>query len=222
MNKVGPILLLIALMAGTASLLSEAGVLPVQITKIFGPFVILCIALWVYFTRKDDIPQGRALIIAALFMSFIADFMLNQVGFIPGLVVFLMAHIIYIILLSMRGGWSRHILPFVIGYGVIAAVVVSMIWPFIVTDGPVLTLAVIIYVLVITTMASLAGSVALRTRSSLAIMAAIGAALFFISDASIALNAFGDQLPVPAWILIVPTYWLAQYLIASSLPPRKA
>ena len=63
------------------------------------------------------------------------------------------------------------------------------------------------------------GDLALLPR--LAARAALGGALFVLSDALLAINRFREPLPLSGlWILA--SYWAAQWCIASSLPPRRA
>ncbi|NUP87998.1 MAG: hypothetical protein HUU30_19915, partial [Burkholderiaceae bacterium] len=59
-----------------------------------------------------------------------------------------------------------------------------------------------------------------RQRRRLAGWAALGGGLFVFSDAMLATNKFMAPLPA-ATLWVLPAYWAAQWLIASSLNPRR-
>jgi hypothetical protein len=49
---------------------------------------------------------------------------------------------------------------------------------------------------------------------------AFGGLMFFCSDGLLALNKFAGPVPLAA-LLVLPTYWTAQWCIASWLPARE-
>ena len=167
----------------------------------------------------------RTPLLAGLVLSLLGDVALlwPQQGFLPGLVAFLLAHLAYLVAFTRGarlGGWP---LAFA-GYAALAAVVLAVLWPGV--PGP-LRAPVVAYVLCLAAMAAQTAS-AWRvagvpadpaTRRRLA-GAAIGGTLFLTSDALLATNRFHTPLPLSTlWILA--TYWSAQWLIASALPPRR-
>lgn len=170
----------------------------------------------------------RTALLAGLVLSLVGDVALlwPQQGFLPGLVAFLLAHLAYLVAFTRGvpgvrlGAWP---LAFA-GYAVLAVVVLAVLWPGV--PAP-LRAPVVAYVLCLAAMAAQtasawhhAGPQADRaTRRRLA-GAAIGGALFLTSDALLATNRFHTPLPLSTlWILA--TYWAAQWLIASTLPPRR-
>ena len=167
----------------------------------------------------------RTPLLAGLVLSLVGDVALlwPQQGFLPGLVAFLLAHLAYLVAFTRGVRFGAWPLAFA-GYAALAAVVLAVLWPGV--PGP-LRAPVVAYVLCLAAMAAqtatawrVAGVPAdAATRRRLA-GAAIGGALFLTSDALLATNRFHTPLPLSTlWILA--TYWSAQWLIASALPPRR-
>jgi uncharacterized membrane protein YhhN len=110
----------------------------------------------------------------------------------------------------------------------VAAAVLTVLWPHI---GAGLKLPVLAYVVCLACMAAQAAAWWLHERAkassprspltSCASRAALGGALFMVSDASLAINKFMQPLPA-APVIVLATYWVAQVLIASSLVRRRA
>ena len=170
-------------------------------------------------------PQRRALL-AGLVLSLVGDVALlwPQQGFLPGLVAFLLAHLAYLVAFTRGvrlGAWP---LAFV-GYAGLAAVVLAVLWPGV--PGP-LRVPVVAYVVCLAAMAAQTACAWHQARQQPGLArqrrlagAALGGALFLTSDALLAINRFHTPLPLSGlWILA--TYWAAQWLIASTLPPRRS
>ncbi len=218
MKRSGTIALGLAVFCGVVTLLGVANVLPDMVSRLFGPCVLVLIFVWTALTRSGDKPGQKPLMLAALALSFLADIVIN-INFIYGIGVFLLMQLIYIVIFSRRGGWSWRMLAFAVLYGVVFGVVMLQIWPT-VSGNAMLSIAVPIYAIVVTLMATLSASVWARDHTRLTAFAAIGSLSFFISDASIAINEFAYPYEfADLWIL--PTYWIAQYLIAHSLPAKE-
>ena len=97
-----------------------------------------------------------------------------------------------------------------------AALVLAAVWPGV---GPDLKAPVAVYVGVIALMAAQAAGRAIALRDRAAVLVAAGALVFMASDLTIALAKFGDVgWPADQWTL--PTYYLAQGLIAFFVLPR--
>jgi uncharacterized membrane protein YhhN len=169
----------------------------------------------------------RVPLLAGLVLSLVGDVALlwPQQGFLPGLVAFLLAHLAYLTAFARGVRLAAWPLAFA-GYALVAAVVLSRLWPGV--PGP-LQWPVLAYVVCLSAMAAQTASAwhAGRnrpgaddaTRRRLAV-AAVGGALFLASDALLAFNRFHSPLPLASlWILA--TYWAAQWCIASVLPPRR-
>ncbi len=170
----------------------------------------------------------RAPLLAGLVLSLLGDVALlwPQQGFLPGLVAFLLAHLAYLFAFARGVRLAAWPLAFA-GYALLAAAVLSVLWPGV--PGP-LQWPVLAYVLCLAAMAAQTASAwhAARARGDAADPArlrrlggaALGGALFLTSDALLAFNRFHSPLPLATlWILC--TYWAAQWLIASALPPRR-
>jgi uncharacterized membrane protein YhhN len=163
----------------------------------------------------------RRALLAGLGLSLLGDVALlwPQQGFLPGLIAFLLAHLAYLYAFTRGvrfGAWPAAF----VAYAVLAAAVLAMLWPGV---PPALRAPVVAYVLCLAAMAAQTASAWWAVRGSgaaaLARSAAFGGALFLGSDALLATNRFHTPLPLASlWIL--GTYWAAQWLIASALPPR--
>jgi uncharacterized membrane protein YhhN len=165
--------------------------------------------------RGRETPVLRRWVLAGLCFSLVGDvcLMWPKEGFLPGLVSFLLAHLAYLVAFTRQVRLASRPLVFV-GYGVLAAVILSLLWPG-VPDA--LRTPVVAYVVCLACMAAQAAVV---WRSGLAhgAVLALGGALFMTSDALLATNKFAVALPLSSfWIL--GTYWAAQWCIASWLSP---
>ena len=166
-------------------------------------------------------PRRQALLIG-LGLSLLGDIALlwPQQGFLPGLVAFLLAHLAYLYAFTRRLRFGAWPLAFV-AYALLAAAVLSVLWPGVPSA---LRLPVLTYVLCLAAMAAQTASAWRAARGTagepLMRKAAIGGALFLLSDALLAFNRFHTPMAASAlWILA--SYWAAQWLIASALPPRQ-
>jgi len=174
--------------------------------------LILAVAL-----RAGDAGVKR-LVLAALAASLVGDALLLEPSlFLPGLVAFLTAHGFYIAAFSRGVGFlpSRAALAAVAAF---AALILAAIWPGVTPD---LKAPVALYVAVIALMAGQAAGRALTLRDRGAVLVAAGALIFMLSDMTIALAKFGHVgWPAEQWTL--PTYYLAQGLIAFFALPRSS
>lgn len=142
--------------------------------------------------------------------------MLPSDRFIAGLLCFLVAHAAYLVAFSGRARLFARWWPFV-GYALIAGVVMALLWPGI---PPGMRVPVLVYVLALGAMAAQAAATWVVRRDRPAAFAAVGGALFLVSDSLIAWNRFGDEFSA-ARLLILSSYWAAQWLLALSLPGRQ-
>ena len=155
--------------------------------------------------------HGPALLIAALILSAVGDFLLaleNENSFQAGLGSFLLAQIILVGLFSSHFGsdmlWAAE--PWRI-YLAIAAAAHSavLIWILVRRLPPNLTAQIGAYGVVITFMALAALAFAPH-------MAVMGAALFYVSDTLIAYERFLLKTEVNQHPLISPLVWVTYYL----------
>lgn len=180
---------------------------------IFKPLTMVFILLIALLTTKAVSARYKILIVIGLLFSMAGDIFLMLPGdmFIAGLVSFLVAHIFYIAAFG-AGHWRRFVwwspLPFAL-YGLLLVILLAP------SLGPMLA-PVLVYIVVIMTMAWRAWERWLQTRRKDALLALIGAILFAISDSFLAFNKFQD----PFWaarLLTLTTYFTAQWFIALSV-----
>jgi uncharacterized membrane protein YhhN len=148
---------------------------------------------------------------AGIALSIVGDVALLSPGdgaFIVGLAAFLLAHVAYVLGFVSASAWAPWLGLIFLGTGFFTIRILRAIWPK--TTG--MHAPVVAYGLAITSMVTAAfGTVA--GGLPLGWMAAVGALLFYASDASLALNRF--RRPIPhAHFLTLGLYWLGQIGIA--------
>jgi uncharacterized membrane protein YhhN len=159
----------------------------------------------------------RAWFVAALVLSLAGDvfLMLPRDAFVPGLASFLLGHLAYIVGLRLEGEGGGLVALGVaaVAVGVVTAVVGGRVLDALrAGQQDKLRTPVVAYMAVISTMVVCA----VATGD---VRAAVGAGLFYASDAMIAWNRFVEPLPY-ARPAIMSTYHLAQAGLILSLLPR--
>ena len=181
----------------------------ISLRFIFKPLIL--VSLMIYYS--SSVQEKSQLFLAALFFSFLGDIFLlfeSEINFILGLVSFLLAHIMFIVLVvrmlkkpSSKNGLIAFI-PFVITFSGLLFLLKDSLGE--------MMIPVIIYGAVI----SIFGTVSLlnyltsKTKESMFLL--IGAVFFVLSDSVLAINKFYDSMAFYPLIVIV-TYILAQYFI---------
>lgn len=179
---------------------------------VFKPLTILFIILIAAQGNHSSSTFYRLMIIVGLLFSLAGDIflMLPRDRFIPGLVSFLAAHLVYIAAFTIEGGHALSFwdaIPFLI-YG---ALMLRLLWPHL---GK-MRLPVLVYVLVILAMGWTATSRWMLTAQEGSRLALLGALLFILSDSVLAVDRFKGRFR-SAQLLILFTYFSAQWLIALS------
>lgn len=172
--------------------------------------------------RGRERALARRWVLAGLLLSLVGDvaLMWPHQGFLPGLIAFLLAHLAYIAAFTRQHRFLAQ--PAAVAlYAIVAAVVLSWLWPSV--PAP-LRVPVACYVLALTAMSAQTAVVGATSRGDerargRALM--LGGALFMTSDALLATNKFALALPA-ANLWILATYWAAQWCIASWLSPSGA
>lgn len=157
----------------------------------------------------------RAWFVAALVLSLAGDIflMLPRDAFVPGLAAFLLGHIAYIVGLRLEGGGLLALGVAAACVAVVTALVGDRIVAGVRRSGQDKLLGpVIAYMAVISTM--LVSAIATGDMR-----AAVGAGLFYVSDAMIAWSRFVQPFDY-ARLGIMSTYHLAQAALVVSLLPR--
>ena len=182
---------------------------------------LLCLIVWLFRLPRDGFAN---LMMAALIVSLVADLVMqwDKSMFLPGLVIFLVAQIIYIVaFLSMtrRGSWVR-LIPFV-AWGLIAFLILN---PYL---GDMLLPVVVYIVAIVIMMWRAAALVGAHGRvETFEMIALVGALAFALSDTLLALNHFiwhdtltmfsvQESAPFIATLIMI-LYWLAQWSLALS------
>ncbi len=214
------VLLIIGLIAALAYIIGMWAKFPNAVQLITKAIPLLCMLVWLWTTVPRD--RFANLIMAGLAVSLVADLVMqwDKSLFLPGLLIFLVAQIIYIVAfvgVTKRGSWLR-LLPFAV-WGVVAFFLLN---PYL-SD---LLLPVAIYIVAIVSMmwraAATVGAQG-KTRD-FELAALLGAIAFGLSDTLLALNRFiwhdtltmfniNEAAPfIPT--LTITLYWLAQWGLA--------
>lgn len=209
------VLLLSALILGTAafelraeSTGSRRGV------YVFKPLTTALILLLALLAPEPTSPFYQGAIVLGLAFSLGGDvlLMLPRDRFLAGLTSFLVAHLCYFAAFASQTGFALSLwllLPFLL----LGLTLLLFLWPFV---GASLRLPVVLYALVIVVMAWQAFVYWQVDASTEALLACLGAFLFVISDAVLAINRFA----VPfrgAHFIIMSTYYAAQWMMALSV-----
>lgn len=201
---------LVALLAIRAHYLDESGRWQIYAFKPLATLLILALALVTAPMR----PEYQWAIAAGLLFSSAGDvfLMLPRDRFVAGLASFLVAHLCYIGAFAIGVPFAAAPLlwlPFFAAGGLVLA----LVWPGL---KPALRGPVAVYVIVIAAMAGQAAGRWQITGSGMALAAAVGAGLFVVSDAVLAIDRFRWKFRA-ARAVTLATYWAAQLLIALSV-----
>ncbi len=208
------------MLIAVAALATITGVLGLQTLHfIFKPLAMLLAIALVAVRARQSPAASRfdTLLMAALAASLAGDVFLMLPGnyFIPGLASFLVAHLFYIALFRRGVPWfaSRRAL-----LGTLAVGAATYLWVWGGLTDPVLKLAVAAYVSVIALMVAQAIGRAVVLRNAAASAVALGACIFMLSDALIAINRFVQPLPLVS-LGVLTSYYLAQILMVHNARP---
>lgn len=183
------------------------------------PFLLPILLYYVY---TFDTFSTKNILLTALTFSWIGDIIMmfadkGEIYFILGLIVFLIAHLFYIILFNNQLKTENHKnkLVFIIGIGVIV-LYLSTILSLLLPNLAELKIPVIIYAIVISTMLLYAFKGSLHWQNPANISILLGALVFVSSDSILAINKFYTSLPNASFGVMI-TYLTAQFLITSGI-----
>lgn len=184
------------------------------------PLIIIALIVFFYKQSKHLNKSIRVITLLALMFSLIGDVLLMFVNksanfFMSGLVAFLIAHIMYISVFYKSRNKTANKLPII----VILLIYASGLFYFLIDGLGEMLIPVLLYLLVILTMATTAFIRKRSNRDSYKLVF-VGAVFFMISDSLLALNKFYEPLPFSN-ISIILTYALAQYLIVLGILKQK-
>jgi uncharacterized membrane protein YhhN len=163
---------------------------------------VLGLAIWVW-TRVAGGPGRR--LAAGLALGALGDFLLTSPAlFLAGMAAFFAQHALYVSVFLPERELRAGRLPWAAGLVLAAIALVAVLLPHL--GG--LTWPVLVY-----SLALLAMAVTAVLRRPPALTVALGATLFFASDALLAVNRFVARFPA-ACLAILATYYAGQFLIA--------
>ncbi|MCH2196368.1 lysoplasmalogenase [Kordia sp.] len=175
----------------------------------------IVVSLLVFFvSNSKHLPTFiKRFTILALFFSLLGDVLLMFVAnaetfFIAGLVSFLIAHIMYILVFLRNRNTKMNSTPFIL---LLLLYATGLFW--LIKDGlGDLLIPVLVYMSVILTMATTAFSQKGMILHAGYVYVFVGAIFFMLSDSLLAINKFHNELPLSN-VSIMATYALAQILI---------
>ncbi|MEZ5614724.1 MAG: lysoplasmalogenase [Rhodocyclaceae bacterium] len=202
--------ILVAFLAIRAHALEARQRWQIYLFKPLATLLILALALSLTPAR----PEYQWAVAAGLLFSTAGDvfLMLPRDRFVFGLASFLVAHVCYVLAFSLEAPFAGNLLSW-LPFFVAGGVVVVLVWPGL---KPALRGPVVAYVGVIAAMAGQAAGRWQELGGNLALAAAVGAALFVVSDAVLAIDRFRWKFRA-ARAVTLATYWAAQLLIALSV-----
>jgi len=177
------------------------------------PLIVLSLIGYVMWQGKLLQTTRKSLLLLALFCSMVGDILLmfddqNPQFFIFGLIAFLVAHVMYILLFLKDRNHSKNALPFILVLLIYASALFYLL-----KDGlGEMLIPVIAYMLVILTMATTAFLRKDKASKQSYLPVFVGALMFMLSDSLLALNMFYQPIPF-ANFAIMMTYALAQFFI---------
>ena len=185
---------------------------PRWVVYVCKPLTVTCLLLLVLAMGNYQGARYGEAVAVGLACSIAGDVFLMLPGdrFLPGVAAFLLAHLAYLVAFTAGTPLGAHhalLAPFAL----VGGVMLALLWPRL---GP-MRVPVTVYVLVIVTMAWQALGRAATLGTTGALLAAAGASLFVLSDATLALNRFRAPFRA-AQLVILSTYYAAQALIAWS------
>ena len=164
--------------------------------------------------------QNKIILAVALVFSWIGDTLLlfvfiNAIYFMLGLVAFLIAHIFYIILFTKELKKANRKIE--LRKSVLLLIVIYLIALLLILVPHLggLTIPVIIYAIVISTMLYMACVLSAHWPKPASILLLTGAISFILSDSILAFNKFYQPLPMPGFLIMI-TYLYAQWALAAS------
>lgn len=206
-------MILVTLIAASTALTIVGSYRSRTLLYVFKPATIGLIILLAWLTGGEQPNRYFWLIFTGLLFSAAGDvfLMLPKDRFVPGLVSFLIAHLLYIAAFSAPAGLFAApllALPYLVGTGVLLAILLPK-------TGK-LAVPVIVYSIALATMGWLAASRWQALQDDASFYAMIGAILFMVSDSVLAINRFARPFRA-AEVILLSTYFAAQTLIALSV-----
>ncbi len=207
------LMILVLLIAASTALTIVGKYRSRTLMYVFKPLTIGLIILLAWLTGGEQPDRYFWLIFAGLLFSAAGDvfLMLPKDRFVPGLLSFLTAHLLYIVAFSTPAGFFAApllALPYLLGAGALLLVLLP--------KTGTLALPVIVYSTALATMGWQAASRWQELQNDASFYAMLGAILFLVSDSVLAINRFAKPFR-SAEVILLSTYFAAQTLIALSV-----
>ncbi|KPK85285.1 MAG: hypothetical protein AMJ94_19185 [Deltaproteobacteria bacterium SM23_61] len=185
--------------------------------RLIAKTILSCLFVLVAFLQPSSVPSYGKFILIGLTFCLAGDVCLALSGdkiFRAGLVAFLLGHIFYVIGFTYLVPASEWFIPGSVLFWVFSLIVFLWLRPHL----KAMLVAVAVYILVITVMASGAWAVLDRSGSPFWGRALVfaGALLFYVSDVFVARNQF-IQREFLNRLIGLPLYYLGQFLLALSV-----
>jgi uncharacterized membrane protein YhhN len=185
--------------------------------RLIAKTILSCLFVLVAFLQPSSVPSYGNFILIGLIFSLAGDVCLALPGdkiFRVGLVAFLVGHIFYVIGFTYLVPVSNWFIPGAVLFWVFSLLVFVWLRPHLET----MLVPVVVYILVITVMASGAWAVFDRSASPFwgRTFVFAGAVLFYVSDVFVARNQFVKREFLNR-LIGLPLYYLGQFLLAFSV-----
>lgn len=182
----------------------------IWLVYVFKPLTTLLIIAHAWPRGRGEAQRRWVLLGLACSLAGDVALMWPKEGFIFGLLAFLLAHLSYLWAFTRVERFVRPWPWSFVFYALLAGGILMQLWPGVPAE---LRPPVIAYVLCLAAMGAQAAVLG-RRRGAWGL--ALGGLLFVLSDALLATNKFAGPLPL-ASLLVLVTYWSAQWCIASWL-----
>ncbi|MBI3850008.1 MAG: lysoplasmalogenase [Verrucomicrobia bacterium] len=188
------------------------------VVYLFKPLSTGLILLLALIAPGPGLARYKWAIVTGLAFSLAGDVFLMLPGnlFLAGLLSFLVAHIAYLVAFTSDVRFGKRPLVFLVWF-LVGVPMLLLQWPGI---PAALRIPVVLYTIFILAMAGQATSRALSLSVPGAWAAAVGAALFVMSDTMLGLDRFRPGVNLSP-TLVLGTYYAAQWLIAMSIRPSR-
>jgi uncharacterized membrane protein YhhN len=171
---------------------------------------------------KSDPFETKKWLLAALFFSWIGDCILlfadkDELYFIFGLIAFLIAHILFIVLFSKQKSAHKSYKKTVFWVGVfgVTLYLATLLWVLLPSLGD-LKFPVIAYAVTITIMLKKALKGTFDWNRNSKYLVFVGAIFFILSDSILALDKFHSPIKSASYSIMI-TYLIAQYCITKGI-----
>ncbi len=184
--------------------------IPLNFAVLTKSFIVPVLIIIIIVNLKENFDRLSWLMLVSLMFSCAGDIAIGY-SFVPGLVCFLTAHIMYILVFWLTPG--EKFISFRKAYLLLPVVLYGIgLILFLYNDLGEMRIPVIIYAAVILSMLSLAINRFRKVGKNSYLLVLFGVILFVLSDSLLAINKF--TLPFrSSGIVIMSTYIIAQYLI---------